>query len=116
MFSLRNKDYNSTPSLANMLPYTTTKNIIKWCMCFRSCGIVLLCLDAGNSNSTSNIAEDTGFSKAELTHFRYKQGSKGLRRDSETLDSKDQAAPRPLQQHHHTVIKITAKFSGHGRG
>ncbi len=116
MISLRNKDYNSTPSLANMLPNTTTKNILKRCMCFRTCGLVLLCLDAGNSYSTTSTTEDTGFSKAELTHFRYKQGSKGFRRDSETLDSKDQAAPRPLQQHHHTVIKITAKVSRHGRG
>jgi hypothetical protein len=34
----------------------------------------MLCLDAGNSNNTDSTAEDTGFSKAELTHFRYKQG------------------------------------------
>ena len=99
-----------------MLLYTTTKNAINWCICSRTCGIVLLCLVAGNSYSTSSTAEDTGFSKAELTLFRYKQGSRDLRRDSESLYSKDQAAPRPLLQHHHTVIKITAKFFGCGRG
>jgi hypothetical protein len=99
-----------------MLLYTTTKNAIKWCIFSRTCGIVLLCLVAGNSYSTSSTAEDTGFSKAELTLFRYKQGSSDSRRDSESLYSKDQAAPRPLQQHHHTVIKITAKVSGCGRG
>ncbi len=99
-----------------MLPYATKKNAIKWCICFRTCGIVFLCLDASNSYSTSSTAEDTGFSKAELTLFRYKQGSRDSRRDSETLYSKDLAAPRPLQQRHHTVIKITAKISVHGRG
>ena len=99
-----------------MVPQIAKKNITKLSVYFRSCSLVMLCLDAGNSNSTDSTSEDTGFSKAELTHFRYKQGSKGFRRDSETLDSKDQAAPRPLQQHHHTVIKITAKVSGHGRG
>ena len=105
-----------------MLLYITTKNGINWCICSRTCGIVLLCLVAGNSYSTSSTAEDTGFSKAELTLFRYKQGSRNLRRDSESLYSQDQAAPspqaapRPLLQHHYTVIKITAKFSGCGRG
>jgi len=77
---------------------------------------VLLCLVAGNSYSTSSTAKVTGFSKAEITLFRYKQGSRNLRRDSESLYSQDQAAPRPLLQHHYTVIKITAKFFGCGRG
>jgi len=77
---------------------------------------VLLCLVAGNSYSTSSTAKTTGFSKAEITLFRYKQGSRNLRRDSESLYSQDQAAPRPLLQHHYTVIKITAKFFGCGRG
>ncbi len=116
MISLRNKDSNSTPSLDNMLPYTTAKKAINWCICSRTCGIVLLCLTVGNSYSTSSIAKATGFSKAELTLFRYKQGSRDPTRDSESLYSKDQAAPRPLPQHHHTVIKITAKVLGCGCG
>jgi hypothetical protein len=90
MLSIQNKDYNVSHSLANMVPQIANKNTTKLSMCFRSCSLVMLCLDAGNSNSTDSTSEDTGFSKAELTHFRYKQG---FERDSETLASKDQAAP-----------------------
>ncbi len=73
----------------------------------------MLCLDAGNSNNMDSTAEDTGISKAELTHFRYKQG---FERGRETLANKDQEAPRPSQRHHHTVIKKTAMVFRHGRG
>jgi hypothetical protein len=55
-----------------MVPQIAKKNITKLSVYFRSCSLVMLCLDAGNSNSTDSTSEDTGFSKAELTHFRYK--------------------------------------------
>ncbi len=95
-----------------MVPHIASRDIIKLYMFFRSCGLVMLRLDA-ISSSADSTSEDTGFSKAKLTHFRYKQG---FERDSKTLASKDQQAPRPPQQLHHTVIKITATVSMHGRG
>ncbi len=113
MLYVRNKDYNVSHSLANTVQKIAKRNITKLSLYFRTCSLVMLCLDAGNSNNMDSTSEDTGFSKAELTHFRYKQG---FGRDRETLASKDQAAPRPLQQHHRTVIKKTAKVSRHGRG
>ncbi len=113
MLYIRNKDHTASPSLANTVQKTTKKNITKLSLYFRTCSLAMLCLDAGNGNNTDSTAEDTGFSKAELTHFRYKQG---FERGRETLAGKDQEAPRPSQRHHHMVIKKTVKVSRHGRG
>jgi hypothetical protein len=62
-------------------------------MYFRSCGIVMLSLetDAGIIRAGHN-AGDTGYSKADITLFRYKQG---FVPESRPLEKKDRPTPAP---------------------
>ncbi len=113
MISIRNKDYNVSHTLANLVSHITSRNILKLYMYSRLCGLAMLCLELdARSSSADHTTEDTGFSKAEYNYFRNKQG---IEPGSRPPARKDQPAPRP-QQHHHTVIEITATISMHGRG
>ncbi len=113
VFSIRNKDHNLSYALDNLTTYIVNRNSLKLCMYSRSCDTVMLNLVLdGSINRADHNTGDTGFSKADLNSFRYKQG---FEPGSRPLMRKAQPTPSP-QQHHHKVIINTATVTMHRRG